>query len=156
MTEPAPEVPLTASCVSGVVLLRYSGAALLQLRDEIQGIQDPGMWVFPGGHVEPDETLETAARREFLEETCYDCPDLHQIVVYKGLEIGYPGEYQVAFFWSLFDEKQPIRCCEGQELRFVLRSGLEGLHTPAYLPRVWDLALEASGIAQPPSQRAQW
>lgn len=27
------------------------------------------LWVFPGGHVEPDETLSEAAHREVLEET---------------------------------------------------------------------------------------
>jgi 8-oxo-dGTP pyrophosphatase MutT (NUDIX family) len=38
--------------VCGVVLLREDGAALLQHRDDIPGIADPGLWVFPGGHRE--------------------------------------------------------------------------------------------------------
>ena len=37
------------SPVCGVVLLREDGAALLQLRDDRPDIQDPGIWVFPGG-----------------------------------------------------------------------------------------------------------
>ena len=129
--------------VCGVVLLRSTGDALLQLRDNIPEIQDPGLWVFPGGHVDPDETLEAGAHREFLEETLYDCAQLHSIAVYRSEEIGYPPGHQVAFFWCLFDEKQTIECCEGQELRFVPRENLNGLPVPSYLSRVWDLALEA-------------
>ena len=129
--------------VSGVVLLRSTGDALLQRRDNIPIIQDPGMWVFPGGHVEPGETLEAGAHREFLEETMYDCGELHPVVVYRPEEIGYSPGCEVAFFWCLFDEKQSIRCCEGQELRFVLRHELKDLPVPSYLPRVWDLVLDA-------------
>jgi len=147
MTESVWRTQVTAPSVCGVVLLRSTGAALLQLRDEMPGIQDPGVWVFPGGHIEPSETFEAGARREFLEETCYNCSELHELVVYRAEQIGYPAGYQVAFFWSFFDERQMIRCCEGQELRFVARAGVDGFSMPTYLLRVWDLALEASGIA---------
>ena len=75
--------------VCGVVLLRRDGAVLLQLRDDKPEIQDPGIWVFPGGHVEPHETLEEGARREFLEETCYSCSELTRLVGYSGDELGY-------------------------------------------------------------------
>ena len=45
------------------------GRVLLQLRDDRPGIAAPGKWSFFGGAVEPGETLEEAARREFREET---------------------------------------------------------------------------------------
>lgn len=48
------------------------GRMLLQLRDDYPGIAAPGQWGFFGGGVEPGETLDTAARREFLEETGID------------------------------------------------------------------------------------
>jgi ADP-ribose pyrophosphatase YjhB (NUDIX family) len=49
--------------VAGIILLRNDRAALLQLRDEKPTIQDPGIWVVPGGHIEPGETpLDGACR----------------------------------------------------------------------------------------------
>ncbi len=39
-------------------------------------------WVFPGGHVEDDETAEEAAKREVLEETSLRVTNISQIVPY--------------------------------------------------------------------------
>src|SRR5579871_2442796 len=55
----------------GVLLLNARGELLMQLRDDIPTITDPGCWAVPGGGVDPGESYETAARREFLEETAY-------------------------------------------------------------------------------------
>jgi 8-oxo-dGTP pyrophosphatase MutT (NUDIX family) len=132
--------------VCGVVLLRNDGAALLQLRDDNPNIQDPGIWVFPGGHVEPDETPEAGARREFKEETLYCCDALRELVRFSSRDLGYSGDYPVIFFWSHFDGAQEIRCCEGQDLRFVLRDSARALPQRSYLLDVWDLALSASAI----------
>ena len=133
--------------VCGVVLLRSDGAALLQLRDDKRGIQDPGIWVFPGGHVEPGESLESAARREFLEETRYRCHHLYEVVRFSASEIGYPGDFCLAFFWCRFDGRQEIQCCEGQDLQFVPRHAAGPLPKRDYLLKVWDMALATSGIS---------
>jgi len=135
-----------AAAVCGVVLLRHDGAALLQLRDSKPDIQDPGIWVFPGGHVEPGESLEAGAHREFLEETCYDCGSLSELVQFRADQIGYQGSSTVAFFWGRYDQRQQFRCLEGQELRFVLRQEAVALPKRDYLLTVWDRALQASGI----------
>ena len=34
----------------------------------VRAKRNPGHWIFPKGHVEPDETLEAAAMRELREE----------------------------------------------------------------------------------------
>jgi 8-oxo-dGTP pyrophosphatase MutT (NUDIX family) len=144
MADPLPVNRDTAVC--GVVLLRSDGAALLQLRDDKPGITDPGIWVFPGGHVEPGESLESAAVREFLEETRYRCDHLRELVRFSGKEIGYAGDCPFAFFWCCFDGRQEITCCEGQDLQFVQRYAAEPLAKRDYLLRVWDMALAAGGI----------
>jgi 8-oxo-dGTP pyrophosphatase MutT (NUDIX family) len=142
--------------VCGVVLLRDDGAALLQLRDDKPTIQDPGIWVFPGGHAEPGEEIEAAARREFREETCYRCSDLRLLASYSCEELGYSGDYRIVIFWTYFDGAQEVRCCEGQDLRFVARDAVGSLPTRDYLPRVWDQALAASSegpVTQEPARK---
>src|SRR5215216_4250173 len=59
---------------AGIVLVDAAGRILMQLRDDIPTIADPGCWVIPGGEIDADETPEDGARREFLEETGYRIP----------------------------------------------------------------------------------
>ena len=80
MTGLDPAHPVRA--VGGVVLLREDNAALLQLRDNKPGLNAAGLWVFPGGHCEPGESLEAGARREFREETGYDCGELAWVTTF--------------------------------------------------------------------------
>jgi 8-oxo-dGTP pyrophosphatase MutT (NUDIX family) len=123
--------------VVGVVLLRDDGAALLQHRDDISTISDPGLWVFPGGHVEPDETPRDGAAREMEEETCYRCRNLRPLI---RLEI---EEGTLLFFWENYDGRQRVACREGQGLEFVDRRKVDSLPTQSYLTDVFDLALAA-------------
>jgi len=59
-----PTAPIISELAAGAVLLSNEGtrALLLHQRDEDR-------WCFPKGHVDPGESLETAARREIREET---------------------------------------------------------------------------------------
>jgi 8-oxo-dGTP pyrophosphatase MutT (NUDIX family) len=123
--------------VVGVVLLRDDGAALLQHRDDIPTISDPGLWVFPGGHVEQGETLRDGAAREMEEETCYRCYNLRPLI---RLEI---EEGPLSFFWENYDGRQRVACREGQGLEFVDRRTVDSLPKQSYLTDVFDLALAA-------------
>ena len=53
------------------------GAALLQHRDDKPELRRAGMWVPPGGGLDPGEPAEAGARREIREETGYLCGELH-------------------------------------------------------------------------------
>jgi 8-oxo-dGTP diphosphatase len=128
--------------VCGVVLLK-GDAALLQLRDDKPGLQDAGLWVFPGGHLEAGETPEGAARRELLEETDYGCGQLHFLVHLESCDLGYEQAFTLHFFLALYDGHQPVQCREGKDLRFVDREDADGLRARPYLMKVWDQALDA-------------
>ena len=120
--------------IVGVVLLR-DAAALLQHRDNTPTISAPGLWVFPGGHVENNETPVEAAVREFEEETCYKCEQLRPIT---RLML---DDSELSFFWANYDCRQRVECREGQALEFIGRDKVELLPRPPYLIRLFDLAL---------------
>ena len=140
-SSPDPVVPGHAG-VCGVVLLK-GDAALLQWRDDKPGLQDAGLWVFPGGHLEAGETPERAARREFLEETGYDCGRLHFLVHLESCNLGYEQAFTLYFFLAVYDGRQSVQCREGKDLRLVARDDADGLRARPYLVRVWNQALEA-------------
>ena len=121
----------------GVVLLRDDGAALLQHRDNISTISDPGLWVFPGGHLKWGETPREGAAREMEEETCYRCQNL-RLLVRLPIEEG-----TLLFFWENYDGRQRVACREGQGLEFIDRGKVESLPKQPYLTNVFDLALAA-------------
>jgi 8-oxo-dGTP pyrophosphatase MutT (NUDIX family) len=123
--------------VVGVVLLRDDGAALLQHRDNISIISDPGLWVFPGGHLNRGETPRDGAAREMEEETCYRCHNLRPLTR-LAIEEG-----TLLFFWENYDGQQRLACREGQGLKFVDRQTVESLPKQPYLTEVFDLALAA-------------
>lgn len=60
---------LKARVSAGTAIFR--GDRILLLHRSINA-RNPGIWDLPGGHVEPRETLATAAKRETLEETGFE------------------------------------------------------------------------------------
>jgi 8-oxo-dGTP pyrophosphatase MutT (NUDIX family) len=132
--------------VAAVVLLRRDGAALLQLRDVKPGLPRSGMWVMPGGHCDSGESMDDCARREFREETDYDCPDLKFLRRYDDHDPTTDIHFDLHIYWSLYDGRQSYQCREGQDLRFVARAGAEVLDMPSLLLDCWDACLELAGI----------
>ena len=131
--------------VAAVALLRENNSVLLQHRDDKPGLNHAGLWVLPGGHREPSETIEQCARREFFEETAYQCKDLHWLLS-CDVETDKGNQYQLAVFWALYDEKQPVRCLEGQDLKFVKREDASTLRQPEFLTDLWDRSIVAAQV----------
>lgn len=63
MSKPAEENPID---VAVGILMKTDGEVLLGQRPE--GKPYPGYWEFPGGKVEPGESILAALKREFVEE----------------------------------------------------------------------------------------
>jgi len=129
--------------VAAVLLLREDGAALMQLRDFKKGLRNAGMWVPPGGHAEAGEDIEICARREFLEETDYDCQNLKYLTEFTDHVEGWP-KYMLTFFWACYDGVQQFKCLEGQDLKFINYHKAGSYNIPEYLLQVWEKALKVS------------
>ncbi len=74
-TYPYPRPSLTVDCV----VLGWNGQALEVLLIERDAEPFAGMWALPGGFVQMDEELATAALRELQEETGLDDMYLEQL-----------------------------------------------------------------------------
>jgi 8-oxo-dGTP diphosphatase len=112
----------------GVILVDAAGQILMQLRDDIPTIVDPGCWVVPGGVVDPGEAPEDGARRELLEETGYCAGRLVQ--AYERVLDRPEGFAERQFYFiGSYDGAQVLTCNEGQELRFKDRAVLSSLKT---------------------------
>ena len=110
----------------GVILLNDRREILMQLRDDIPSITDPGCWAVPGGGQDPGETLEQAARREILEETDYTLGDL-RLAHERDLDRGNGFIEHQAYFVADYDGRQPLQCHEGQRLEFMPPERLDAL-----------------------------
>jgi 8-oxo-dGTP diphosphatase len=127
-TTPPSSGPRPNRTTVGVILVDAAGQILMQLRDDIPTIVDPGCWVVPGGVVDPGESPDDGARRELLEETGYLADRLvqaHERVLQRPEGF---AERQF-YFVGRYDGVQMLTCYEGQELRFQDRAALVTLKT---------------------------
>lgn len=126
--------------VCAVVLLDSNNKALMQLRDEKPGLNASGLWVFPGGHLESDEDIWNCAKREFIEETNYQCRQLHWLMqIYDSFLCQTPQNLHI--FWDRYDGHSPYICQEGQALEFISRDQALNIAVPWYLVAIWDFVI---------------
>ena len=90
------------------ILIIYDKKLLLILRDDIEGISNPGCWSLPGGGIESGETPLEAAKRELLEELNVEYP-LHELGT---------TSFGNTFFLATVNTLDPIQLGEGTEYNF--------------------------------------
>ncbi len=91
------------------VLIRPDGAFLLTSRPA--GKVYAGYWEFPGGKLEPGESVATALRRELQEELDIS---VHQAVPWRDTLVDYPHALVRLNFCKVFTWDGHLRMREGQ------------------------------------------
>jgi DNA-3-methyladenine glycosylase I len=122
----------------GVLLIDDRGWILLQRRDGHGAY--PYHWATVGGAVEAGETLESAIRREVIEETGYRLSERLGLGGSATIVLPDGKRRQATLFFARYDGSQPIRCYEGLQITFVDPSSLDGLQV---YPGQRELILEA-------------
>ena len=90
------------------------------------GVHLAGMWEFPGGKIDPDETHEDALRREIREEL--DCDVDVGDAIFETTH-AYAGRSVTLYFYRCAIRGTP-RPMLGQSMRWVPRGELEMLGFP--------------------------
>lgn len=101
------------------------GRVLMQLRDDVAGIAAPGQWSLFGGGVEPGESLEVAARREFLEETGMDIRGQRLDPVARFASLAMPGGLLHVFALASRIDPAELRLGEGAGFAMLTRDQVE-------------------------------
>ncbi|HCL93186.1 MAG TPA: 8-oxo-dGTP diphosphatase MutT [Gammaproteobacteria bacterium] len=106
--------PEAAQKVAVGVVADSQGRLLIGERP--QGKAYAGQWEFPGGKVEPGETLFEALVREFREELNLQVEAAHGL--FSCVHV-YPDREVELHFWQVTDYRGEARGVEGQNLRWV-------------------------------------
>lgn len=110
---PPQQVPRRPVAVAVGVLLQADGRFLLA--DRPVGKPYAGYWEFPGGKIEPGETLEQALCRELREELALDI-DPEQVEYWRSCTVDYPHARVELQFCKVRHWRGEPRPCEGQRI----------------------------------------
>lgn len=150
MSAGAPPRKVTEVAVG--VLLRPDGAVLLA--DRPAGKPYVGYWEFPGGKVEPGESVEHALARELHEELGIE---IGEALPWVTFEFDYPHAYVRLHFRRVYDWRGMPASREGQNLAFFrLDEAMPAPLLPAAVPALRWLTLPtlAAEVAWPAQSAA--
>ena len=98
-----------------------------------------GIWAFPGGHVEPGETLQEAAARELMEETGMTAEFTALVGLYDVIHRNGSGilttHYVIACYLGLAGPEEPVAASDAKSASFVDPDRLGGY---ALAPNIAD------------------
>jgi len=126
------------------VALRRNDTLLLVLRARAPS---QGFYAFPGGHVEPGEALEAAARRELLEETGLQAGTMTPLVL---LDVeGEIADYRLQVFAGSYAGGEPQAASDAEAAAFFTLREMEAM-------RVLESVLDVGRALLDPLRNRSW
>jgi len=117
----------TAANVVEVVaaVIRRDTQVLIALRPK--KAHKGGLWEFPGGKVEPNETQLNALKREIKEEIAIE---VFSAKAWKDIRFDYPDKSVHLFFWLVEEFQGSPKGAEGQQVIWADISSLNDYDFP--------------------------
>lgn len=117
------------TAAAGVIEIDRWGRLLLQLRDDHPPpFPYPAHWTIPGGEVEPDESPDAAALREFEEETGHLLETIRFFRAYSRRDLpSQRVDWQHVYYIDADLDEAIITVREGQAFRYFAPVDLDGL-----------------------------
>ncbi len=141
--------PRTIRVAVGIIA-DANGAILITRRPD--HVHQGGLWEFPGGKVEADETVETALRRELHEELGIAVQAVEPLLRVRH---SYPDKTVVLDVWRVTAYHGEPHGREGQPLAWALPEKLADFTFPAAdEPIIARLRRERGQMAQQASSKA--
>ena len=109
---------------TAILVFNQAGHVLLQKRDNVPTIQEPGKWDVWGGHCEAGETPEACAIRELREELGIEIADPRALKFLMARAVDGRKEFVFTYLFGLMAHHRYMRASE--------RSGLLPRTPPAW------------------------
>ena len=104
------------------------GADRILIARRAEHLHQGGLWEFPGGKVEADETVEQALRRELIEELAIEILAQQPLLT---IAHDYPDKSVLLDVWWISAFRGEPKSCEGQPLHWVNIASLHEFEFPA-------------------------
>lgn len=114
-------------CIQVVALILENQNGEILVSQRAQGKHLEGLWEFPGGKLEPEESHFQALQREIMEELGYQIQEAKELLT---LEHQYPEKKVCIRFYHAQDNTPEVHAIENQPLKWVTVTGMMHMDMP--------------------------